>query len=105
MAKDLFSRYIWLIDTIKRYGRITRDELNALWIKSPYSNGEPLPRRTFYNYRMAIEEIFNVKVTNVNTLNRAGKRQRTRTGFGQRVNQKRAIVTVAEGQTIDIFGN
>ena len=56
-------------------------------------------------YKQAIEEIFNVKVTNVNTLNRAGKRQRTRNGFGQRVNQKRAIVTVAEGQTIDIFGN
>ena len=53
----------------------------------------------------AIEEIFKVKVTNVNTLNRAGKRQRTRTGFGQRVSQKRAIVTVAEGQSIDIFGN
>ena len=47
--------------------------------------------------KQAIEEIFKVKVTNVNTLNRAGKRQRT--------NQKRAIVTVAEGQTIDIFGN
>ncbi len=62
MAKDLFSRYIWLIDTIKRYGRITRDELNALWIKSPYSNGEPLPRRTFYNYRMAIEEIFKISI-------------------------------------------
>ena len=53
--------------------------------------------------KQAIEEIF--KVTNVNTLNRAGKRQRTRTGFGQRASQKRAIVTVAEGQTIDIFGN
>ena len=55
--------------------------------------------------KLAVEEIFNVKVTNVNTLNRAGKRQRTRTGFGQRASQKRAIVTVAEGQTIDIFGN
>ena len=53
--------------------------------------------------KQAIEEIFKVKVTNVNTLNRAGKRQRT--GFGQRASQKRAIVTVAEGQTIDIFGN
>ena len=50
--------------------------------------------------KQAIEEIFNV-----NTLNRAGKKQRTRTGFGQRASQKRAIVTVAEGQTIDIFGN
>lgn len=44
-------------------------------------------------------------MTNVNTLNRAGKRTRTRTGYGRRVNQKRAIVTVAEGQSIDIFGN
>jgi large subunit ribosomal protein L23 len=55
--------------------------------------------------KQAIEEIFKVKVTNVNTLNRAGKRVRTRNGFGKRVNQKRAIVTVAQGQTIDIFGN
>ncbi|MBQ1282699.1 MAG: 50S ribosomal protein L23 [Bifidobacteriaceae bacterium] len=55
--------------------------------------------------KQAIEEIFKVKVTNVNTLNRAGKRKRTRTGYGRRVNQKRAIVTVAEGQTIDIFGS
>ncbi|MFD0705514.1 50S ribosomal protein L23 [Alloscardovia venturai] len=55
--------------------------------------------------KQAVEEIFKVKVTNVNTLNRAGKRQRTRTGYGQRASQKRAIVTVAAGQTIDIFGN
>ena len=63
------------------------------------------PNANKVQIKQAIEEIFNVKVTNVNTLNRAGKRKRTRTGFGQRVNQKRAIVTVAEGQTIDIFGN
>lgn len=55
--------------------------------------------------KQAIEQIFNVKVTNVNTLNRKGKRTRTRFGYGQRVNEKRAIITVAEGQTIDIFGN
>ena len=63
------------------------------------------PNANKVQIKQAIEEIFKVKVTNVNTLNRAGKRQRTRNGFGQRVNQKRAIVTVAEGQTIDIFGN
>jgi large subunit ribosomal protein L23 len=55
--------------------------------------------------KQAIEAIFKVDVTSVNTLNRSGKRQRTRTGFGQRVSQKRAIVTVANGQQIDIFGN
>ena len=55
------------------------------------------PNANKVQIKQAIEEIFNVKVTNVNTLNRAGKRQRTRNGFGQRVNQKRAIVTGAEG--------
>lgn len=55
--------------------------------------------------KQAIEEIFKVKVTSVNTLNRQGKTQRTRTGFGRRASQKRAIVTVAQGQIIDIFGN
>ena len=63
------------------------------------------PKANKVQTKPAIEQIFNPKVTNVNTLNRAGKRVRTRAGFGQRVNEKRAIVTVAEGQTIDIFGN
>lgn len=62
MSKDLFNRYIWLVDTIKRYGCITREELNARWKKSPFSNGEALPRRTFYNYRMAIEELFKINI-------------------------------------------
>ncbi len=62
MSKDLFNRYIWLVDTIKRYGHITREELNDRWKKSPFSNGEPLPRRTFYNYRMAIEELFKINI-------------------------------------------
>lgn len=60
MSKDLFSKYIWLIDTIKRHGRITREEINSCWKNSPYSNGESIPRRTFYNYRLAIEELFNI---------------------------------------------
>ena len=62
MSRDLFGRYIWLVDTIKRYGRITREELNARWKTSPFSNGEPLPRRTFYNYRLAIEELFDINI-------------------------------------------
>jgi large subunit ribosomal protein L23 len=57
--------------------------------------------------RQAIEEIFNVKVTRVNTLNRSGKRKRNRrTGnWGQRAGQKRAIVSLAEGEIIEIFGS
>lgn len=62
MSRDLINRYVWLIDTIKRYGRMTREELNVRWKRSPFSNGESLPRRTFYNYRLAIEEIFNINI-------------------------------------------
>jgi large subunit ribosomal protein L23 len=52
----------------------------------------------------AVQAVFEVKVTGVNTLNRPGKRKRTKTGYGQRSATKRAIVTLAEGDRIDIFG-
>jgi large subunit ribosomal protein L23 len=53
--------------------------------------------------KIAVEKIFDVKVTSVNTVNRPGKRRRTRFGWGRRNDTKRAIVSVAEGQRIDIF--
>ncbi len=62
MARNLINKYIWIIDTIQRYGRITREELNNLWVKSSVSDGEPLARRTFYNYRQGIADTFNVEV-------------------------------------------
>lgn len=63
MARDLLNRYIWIVDTIKRFGRISRKELDRRWANSPYSNGESrIPRRTFYNYRQAIEELFSVTI-------------------------------------------
>jgi large subunit ribosomal protein L23 len=53
--------------------------------------------------KVAVEKIFDVKVTAVNTINRQGKTRRTRYGLGKRPNTKRAVVSVAEGQRIDIF--
>jgi large subunit ribosomal protein L23 len=61
------------------------------------------PRANKTEIKIAVEKIFNVKVTSVNTINRAGKRRRTRAGWGSRSNTKRAVVSVAEGQRIDIF--
>jgi large subunit ribosomal protein L23 len=57
--------------------------------------------------RHAVETIFGVKVTNVNTVNRKGKRKRNRRtgGYGTRPDSKRAIVSLAEGDTIEIFGS
>ena len=54
--------------------------------------------------KVAVEKVFDVKVTSVNTLNRPGKTRRTRTGTGKRKDTKRAIVSLAEGHRIDIFG-
>jgi large subunit ribosomal protein L23 len=54
--------------------------------------------------KISIEKIFNVKVTSVNTMNRPGKRKRTRTGYGQRKATKRAVVTLSEdSKPIEIF--
>jgi large subunit ribosomal protein L23 len=54
--------------------------------------------------KIAVEKVFGVTVTGVNTINRQGKRRRTRTGWGKRKDTKRAIVSVAPGDRIDIFG-
>ena len=53
--------------------------------------------------KIAVEKVFGVKVGGVNTLNRSGKRKRTRSGFGRRPDTKRAVVTLREGR-IEIFG-
>jgi large subunit ribosomal protein L23 len=55
--------------------------------------------------KIAVQQIFDVQVASVNTLNREGKRKRSRRGFGKRKDTKRAVVTVTpESRTIDVFG-
>ena len=55
--------------------------------------------------KIAVEKVFGVQVVSVNTLNRQGKRKRTRTGYGKRKDTKRAIVTIsADSKPIEIFG-
>ena len=55
--------------------------------------------------KIAVEKVFGVTVLSVNTLNRQGKRKRSKTGYGKRKDTKRAIVTLsAESKDIDVFG-
>ncbi|MDQ6784153.1 MAG: 50S ribosomal protein L23 [Actinomycetota bacterium] len=79
----------------KSYGLL--DEGAYTFIVAPGSNKTEI--------RLAVEEIFGVQVVKVNTLNRPGKRKRNRkqATFGKRADTKRAIVTLAEGQSIPIF--
>jgi len=78
----------------KSYGLL--DEGKYTFVVAPDANKTQI--------KQAVEEVFRVKVTGVNTLNRQGKRRRTRFGYGKRSDTKRAIVTLADGDRIDIFG-
>lgn len=62
------------------------------------------PRASKTEIKQAVESIFKVKVARVNTINRKGKRKRTGYVFGRRPDTKRALVTLAPGAEIDIFG-
>ncbi|MEI6620298.1 MAG: 50S ribosomal protein L23 [Actinomycetes bacterium] len=62
------------------------------------------PDATKTQIKIAVEVAFKVHVTGVNTNNRQGKRIRTRQGYGKRADTKRAIVSLKQGDRIDIFG-
>jgi len=63
------------------------------------------PEANKIEVRQAVEAIFNVRVIKVNTLNRPGKRKRNRRSFtyGKKPDTKRAVVTLAAGDRIDLF--
>jgi large subunit ribosomal protein L23 len=63
------------------------------------------PDATKIEVRLAVEQAFSVRVTNVNTLNRKGKSKRNRRNntIGHRVDTKRAMVTLQPGDSIDLF--
>jgi large subunit ribosomal protein L23 len=79
----------------KSYGLL--DENKYTFLVAPDANKTEI--------KIAVEAIFKVRVTEVNTLNRRGKNRRTRYGSGKRPDTKRAIVTVAPGERIDIFSS
>ena len=62
MARNLINRYVWLVDTISRYGRISLKELNAAWLRSEISEGKPLARRTFFHYRDGVQDMFDINI-------------------------------------------
>lgn len=63
MARNLLSKYVWLIDTLRRRGRMTRRELDVCWSHSAWSTDtDKLCRRTFYNYRNAIADLFDIHI-------------------------------------------
>jgi len=78
----------------KSYGLL--DENKYTFVVRPDANKTQI--------KIAVEQVFGVRVLAVNTLNRQGKRKRTRAGFGTRNATKRAVVALAAGDRIEIFG-
>ena len=62
------------------------------------------PRANKNQIRDAIEDMFKVKVVSVNTMNYDGKLMRRGRTFGRRPRWKKAVVTLQQGDTIDLMG-
>ncbi|MDE5612449.1 MAG: WYL domain-containing protein, partial [Odoribacter sp.] len=62
MASNLFGRYVWLVDILRKHKSLTYEEINDLWQQSGLSYGDELPLRTFHNHRKAIEDIFDIYI-------------------------------------------
>lgn len=60
MAKNLFKRYIWLVDTINQAGKMTFEDINEKWERSSLSGGNNLPKKTFHNHKDAIQDLFDI---------------------------------------------
>lgn len=63
MKRDLFRRYVWLVDTVRHGNRPTFEEIAKAWDDSPLNDDEsPLALRTFHNHRDAIEHLFGIRI-------------------------------------------
>ena len=63
MVELLLKRYLWLIDTLKRDGEMTYDEIAERWSKSSVNdNGSELSKRTFYNHCQAVARHFGIDI-------------------------------------------
>ncbi|MBQ1200948.1 MAG: hypothetical protein IIX59_03130, partial [Alistipes sp.] len=63
MSASLFNRYIWLVNTISRRGKISLEEINECWRISPYNEShDTIPERTFHRHKEAIKTLFDVDI-------------------------------------------
>lgn len=61
-STNSLAKITWLVDTLRRVGRMSRAEISRRWAESSVGNGDPLPRRSFFNYRTAILNTFGINI-------------------------------------------
>lgn len=65
-GQSLIAKYVWVIETIYRAGKISFKELNKRWLRDEISRGEEIPKRTFDNWRYCIWDTFGIDIVNEN---------------------------------------
>ena len=65
-GQSLISKYVWVIETIYRAGKISFKELNEKWLDDEISRGVEIPKRTFDNWRYVIFDMFGIMISNEN---------------------------------------
>ena len=66
-GQTLISKYVWVIETIYRAGKISFRELNRKWLRDEdISRGVEIPKRTFDNWRYVIWDMFGLNIVNEN---------------------------------------
>ena len=65
-GQSLISKYVWVIETIYRSGKISFKELNEKWLDDDISRGVEIPKRTFDNWRYVIWDMFGIDIVNEN---------------------------------------
>lgn len=62
MAGNILKKYLWVLDKLTTHGALSFEELNSYWQKSTISEGQPLSKRTFQNFKEGIFDIFNIEI-------------------------------------------
>ena len=62
MSKNQINKYVWLVETLYKAKKITLKEINRRWTQTELSEGEEIPRRTFNNWKNAVEEMFGLVI-------------------------------------------
>ena len=60
--KQLFKTYVWLVETVYRFGPLTFDEIRDRWEYSSLYEGIPMARTSFNRHRDEIEDIFGIRI-------------------------------------------
>ena len=62
MISNTYKKYLWLLNTLLRYKKLTFAEIRDKWMSSSLNDGTELSLRTFHDHRKAVQQLFDVEV-------------------------------------------